>query len=264
MRDAKRLFIWIGGITIGSMFLPTAWGHFGILVPDSPVARRGEPITLRYSTGHPFECQIVDTVAPEKASVLLPDGKTRLDLKSEPKQVDNPEGGKVTVQTLTFTPAERGDHLVVVTTPLHFDEHAGGFVQDELKVLIRVQVQKGWDSVAGQGIELIPLTRPYGLKPGCVLKAQARLHGKPLADAEVEIERYNLVPPKSILEDEALVTQIAKTDVNGYVIATLDEPGWWGVMVTAEDGTKEKDGKAWPVVRRGIMWVYVEGRGIGK
>lgn len=233
-------------------------GHFGILVPEKPAVRRGEPVTLRYFQGHPFECQIVDTEAPEKAEVLLPDGKTRVNLKVEPRRVAGGENGQVTIQTLTFTPSERGDHWVVVRTPLRFDEHAGGFVQDELKVLVRVQVQNGWENTAGQTLELIPLTRPYGLTPGFAFKTQVRLANKPLADANVEIERFNPEPPADVPEDEALVTQVVRTDVNGYGIATLDAPGWWGLMVTAEDGSREKDGKTWPIVRRGILWVHVE------
>lgn len=258
--SGKRLFVGLVGITILQFFLPAARGHFGILVPEPSAVRRGEAVTVRYSTGHPFECQLVNTEPPAKAQVVLPDGRTRVDLKPQPAEVDDVQGGKVTVQTLTFTPTERGDHRVVVTTPLHFDEHAGGFVQDELQVLVRVQVAQGWDRPLGQTLELLPLTRPYGLKPGFAFKAQARLQGKPLADAEVEIERLNPVPPKDIPEDDALITQAARTDVNGYVVCTLDEPGWWGLMVTTEDGTKEKDGKAWPIIRRGILWVKVESK----
>jgi cobalt/nickel transport protein len=258
MRSTRRFLFWLCGITIVHPFLPAAWGHFGILVPVQPAERRGEPVVLRYYTGHPFECELTDTPAPAKAQVILPDGKTRVDLKVEAQQVDDFTGGQVTVQTLTFTPTERGDHLVVVTSPLAFDEHAGGFVQDELKVLVRVQVQKGWDNPAGQRIELLPLTRPYGLRPGFAFKAQARLNGKPIADAEVEIEKLNPTPPEIIPEDDALVTQTVKTDVNGYVVCTLAEPGWWGMMVTAEDGRQERDGKQWPIIRRAIMWVYVD------
>jgi hypothetical protein len=83
-----------------------------------------------------------------------------------------------------------------------------------------------------------------------------RLEG--VADAEVEIERLNPSPPKDIPDDDALVTQVVKTDTNGYFTCTLDEPGWWGVMVSAHDGSKEKDGKSWPIVRRGILWVRVQ------
>lgn len=254
----RRFLFWLGGITIVNCFLPTAWGHFGILIPRQRAVRRGEPVVLRYSTGHPFECELTDTPTPAKAQVIPPDGEARIDLKVEPRRVDDRAGGQVTIQRLTFTPAERGDHWVVVTSPLAFDEHAGGFVQDELKVLVRVQVRKGWDLPAGQRIELLPLTRPYGLRAGFAFKAQALLNGKPLADADVEIEKMNPNPPRKIPEDDALITQTAKTDANGYVLCTLDEVGWWGIMLATEDGTWDKDGKSWPIIRRAVLWVYVE------
>lgn len=258
MTSARRFLFWLGGITILQFFLPAAWGHFGILVPEQPTARRGERVELRYSTGHPFECELADTPAPNKVQVILPDGKTRAEVKVEPRQVEDSGGGKVTVQVLTFTPAERGDHWVVVTGPLHFDEHAGGFVQDELKVLVRVQAQRGWDHPTQQAVELLPLTRPYGLKPGFAFKARALMHGKPLADTQVEIEKLNPTPPAEIPDDDALVTQVARTDSHGYVVCTLDESGWWGLMITTQDGSKDREGKTWPVLRRGILWVHVE------
>jgi cobalt/nickel transport protein len=258
MATRKSFYFCLAGITICPFFLPAAEGHFGILVPAPAAVRKGEPVTLRYWNGHPFECQMLDTEAPEKAQVILPDGKTRVDLEPKPVQVDDGQGGKVTAQSMNFTPTERGDHRVVLTTPLRFDEHAGGFVQDELQVLVRVQVTHGWDSPIGQMLEILPLARPYGLRPGFAFKAQALVKGKPLANAEVEIERLNPSPPKDIPDDDALVTQVVKTDMNGYFTCTLDEPGWWGVMVSAHDGSKEKDGKSWPIVRRGILWVRVQ------
>lgn len=258
MKNGFRFLFGLCGITIINIFLPAAGGHFGILLPEEASVRKGEGVGLRYFSGHPFECQIVDTQPPERVQAVSPGGQTRVGLKTEPKQVDNGEGGKVTVQTMTFNPSERGDHWVVVTSPPRFDEHAGGFVQDELKVLVRVQVTHGWENAVGQTLELVPLSRPYGLKPGHVFKVQARLDGKPLADAMVEIEKFNAKPPERLPEDEALITQVVRSDVNGYVTCTLDEAGWWGLMVTAQVGTREKDGKSWPVVRRGILWVHVE------
>lgn len=254
---ASSSFFVAGIITILNFVLPCARAHFSVLVPDSPAVRAGQEVTIRHYVGHPYECQIVDTREPEKVEVLLPDGQTRIDLRPEPEQVDNFEGGTVTIQTMRFTPSRRGDHLVLLKTPMRFDEHAGGFVQDEVKLILRVQVHQGWDNRADTPIELLPLTRPYGLEPGMAFKARAVLHGKPLVDAEVEIEKYHARPPERIPEDEALITRVVKTDVNGYIVVTLTEPGWWALNVQAEDGAKEKDGKRWPLIRRAQFWLYV-------
>jgi cobalt/nickel transport protein len=251
-------FFRAGGITILFFFLPQAEAHFSILLPDGPAARRGQEVTVRYMKGHPYECQLIDTYGPQRVQLLLPDGRGRVELKAEPRSVVNPAGGKVTIQSITARPAERGDHLVLLTTPMEFDEHAGGFLQDEVKLILRVQATRGWANAAGTPIEIIPLTRPYGLEPGFAFKGQARLGGKPLADAEVQIEPWHAEPPREIPADDAFVTQVVRTDINGYFICTLSRPGWWGMSALAEDGRREKDGRQWPVIRRATLWVQVE------
>ena len=254
-----RLFFGAGGITIVMVLLSrSVLGHFEVLVADKPARRAGEPVRLTYYRGHPFECEILDTEPPERVAVLKPDGKTWVDLKPSPKKVDNFDGGQATVQTLRYTPTERGDHLVALTTKMRFDAHEAVFTQQHLRLTLHVQAQWGWDHVAGLPLELVPLTRPYGLEPGFVVKAQARLGGKPVADAVVEIEKYHARPPKNMPSDDALITRAVKTDVNGYVVATLDEPGWWMLCVTVNDGTKLRDGKPYPVRRQGFLWLYVD------
>jgi hypothetical protein len=64
------------------------------------------------------------------------------------------------------------------------------FLQDSVKVVLHVQAQKGWDAVAGlagSGLELVPLTRPYGLQPGIAFQAQVLADGKPLLDPAPEL-----------------------------------------------------------------------------
>lgn len=259
-QTGRQLFLCRASITIVVLVLTgPAWGHFSILVPEEPAVRAGQGAALLFCEGHPYECQWADTPKPERAEVLLPNGQ-RAPLAIEPRPAKDLDGKPITVHRLSFAPTERGDHLVLVTTPMHFDRHAGGFLQDDVKVDVRVQVQKGWDRAAGMTVELVPLTRPYGWRAGSVFVARAMFKGKPLADAEVEIEQFHPTPPKDIPEDDALITKVVKTDVNGYVICTLDEPGWWAIAVTAEDGTKTHEGKEYPVVRRGILWVKVEER----
>jgi len=39
---------------------------------------------------------------------------------------------------------------------------------------------------------------------------------------------------------------------------TLDEPGWWMVSVSAESGSVTVDGRRFPRLLRGGVWVHVE------
>jgi uncharacterized GH25 family protein len=137
------------------------------------------------------------------------------------------------------------------------------FLQDTVRVVVHVQTQKGWDRrSSNHGIDITPLTRPYGLQPGMVFQAIFENHQlnstrEAVVNALVEIEHYNSKPPKDLPPDEQ-VTRTAKTDPNGVVTCTLTEPGWWCIAGYHVEGQKEHDGKEYPIRHRAIHWVFVD------
>src|SRR4051794_27670748 len=91
--------------------------HFNMLLPQSAAGKKGEPVTLTYQWGHPFEHQLFDAPAPESVVVLGPDGE-KTDLTKSLEQVALPGGEKkVTAYRLKFTPPQRGDYVFVLRTP---------------------------------------------------------------------------------------------------------------------------------------------------
>src|SRR5262249_55977711 len=157
-----------------------------------------------------------------------------------------------------FRPAERGDYVFALTTPPIWMEEEQEFFHDTVKVVLHVQAQKGWDAAVGQGFEMTPLTRPYGLQPGMVFQAQASLDGEPSARALVELARYNATPPKHLPADEH-ITRSVRADPNGVATCTLTEPGWWGITAQRETSEqREYKGKKYPVKQRATLWVYVD------
>lgn len=256
----------------------SAEAHFNMLLSDKPSAKKDEAVTLTYQWGHPFEHQLFDAPAPESLSVRAPDGKTT-DLTKSLKKTTVPTAGgkKVTAYQLKLTPDQRGDYVFLLKTPPIWMEEEEEFFQDTVKTVLHVQAQKGWDAVVSQDIEAMPLTRPYGLQPGMVFQAQAKalqylpFEGKPgqlrppnwpvrlqpLAGALVEVERYNPVAPKELPPDEQ-ITRAVKTDPGGVATCTLTESGWWSVTAHRDGGTREREGKKYPVLRRATLWVFVD------
>ena len=55
--------------------LSSARAHYNMLLPEKQSVKRGEPVTLLYQWGHPFEHQLFDAPAPQKVLVFSPDGK---------------------------------------------------------------------------------------------------------------------------------------------------------------------------------------------
>jgi cobalt/nickel transport protein len=236
--------------------------HYQMLLPETPSAKRGPPVTVFYQWGHPFEHQLFEAPAPRAVFVIGPGGgKMDLTKKLEAFSVRGAEGKQVTAYRFRFTPKFRCDYVVVLETPPIWMPEEKVFFQDTARVVVHVQDQDGWDAATGQDFELVPLTRPYGLQPGMVFQARALLYEgrKSAAGLLVEVEHYNPVPPKVLPSDEQ-ITRTAKTDPNGVVTCSLPEAGWWAVTALRPGGQLRRQGQDYPVRQRTTFWVYVEER----
>jgi cobalt/nickel transport protein len=246
--------------------------HYNILLPSSPAAKKGEPVAFTYQWGHPFEHELFDAPSPACVLVLTPDGKRQELTKSLEKfKVPGGDGKDVTAFRLTYTPDVRGDHTIVLHTPPIWLEESKEYVQDIVKVVLHVQVQKSWDMPSDKDFQLVPLTRPYGLLPGMTFQGRVavpRIRGdgpdpdltpRPVAGALIEFERYHAVKPKELPEDE-LITFKTKADVNGVFTCSFPDPGWWCVTAQRDAGTRERDGKPYPLRQRATLWLHVDAR----
>lgn len=253
MRYPLPLSLFILGLVVSA-----SQAHFNMLLPEKASSPRGVPVTVLHQWGHPFEHQLFDSPGPISAFALTPDGKN-LDLtqRFEKVTVVTGQGKKVTAYRLTYTPEVRGDHVLGLRTPPIWMAEEEEFLQDTVKVVLHVQTQKGWDTSLDQGLDLVPLTRPYGLQPGMVFQVEARDGGKPLARSLVEIERYNRAVPRQLPPDEH-ITRTVRTDGHGVATCTLTESGWWSLTIEKDAGTREHQGKKYPVRQRCTFWVHVD------
>lgn len=242
------------------LFAGSAAAHFNMVLPQTASAKKGEALTLTYQWGHPFEHQLFDAPQPLSLIVVAPDGK-KSELTDKLTKTTRKSGSKAaTAYQLRFTPDQRGDYLFVLRTPPIWMEEDSEFLQDAVRVTLHVQAQKGWDTVSEDDFELSPLTRPYGLQPGMVFQAQLQEKTKTLGrrgGTLVEIERYNATAPAKLPPDEQ-ITHTVKTDPNGVATTTLTEPGWWCLTAARSQGTRMRDGKAYPLRQRCTLWVFVD------
>ncbi len=272
----------LGVLATVLVFVSSATAHCNMLLPDKHSVKKGEEVTFTYQWGHPYEHQLFDAPKPTSVYVLSPDGKkTDLTKALEKATVAAGDKKEVTVYRFHFKPSERGDYVFVLQAARIWMEEEGEFLQDRVQVVLHVQTQHGWDgTLEDNGLELAPLTRPYGLQPGMVFQAQAFYRTKNpvggpnkkgayvdnpsgvLAKALVEIERYNAAPPKELPPDE-VITRAAKTDPNGVVTCTLSEPGWWCIAVQRL-GIFSNDGQDKPICHRAILWVFVDDKSTAK
>jgi cobalt/nickel transport protein len=253
----KRLLVCTSSLLFVGVLAGLAQAHYNMLFPDRPVVKRGEPANVMYQWGHPFEHQLFDAPVPHQFLVLGPDGQKADLLANLEKEQPAANGESPITYRCRFTPRLRGDYLFLLQTPPIWMEEDQEFLEDLVKVVLHVQVQKGWDRVAGEPFELVPLTRPYGLEPGTVFQVQALAEGKPLAASQVEVEHYNPSPPRELPPDEQ-ITRVVKTQPGGVATCTLTQPGWWCLTAQRDHGQREHNGKAYPVRQRATLWVFVD------
>lgn len=244
---------------------PAARAHYHMLLPDRPAVKAGETVTVTYQFGHPFESQLFDADKPVRATAFAPDGKaTDLLPTLEAVKLAGPDGKTVAGYRCPFTPSGRGDYTLLFESPPVWMDDEKHFVRDVARVVIHVQAQAGWDAhhAEPKAFALVPMTRPYGLRPGTVFQARAGT-AEQAGTHLVEVERYNLAPPRALPPEEQ-ITLALKTDERGVATCTLPDPGWWALTATRQLGpkgkrpTRDRDGKAYPVVERATLWVFVD------
>lgn len=220
----------------------SALAHFPILLPVTPWGRQGQALELVYTFGHPFEGDRAPAARPARFKVFPPT-QPPIDLLPGLGAAAATEQAEWRAR---FTPAERGDHVVALAGPAR--EHEGKRFQDFVKVVVHVpSVQRGWDRVVGDPLEVVPLTRPYAVPVGSTFRAEVLADGAPLVHAAVEVEYRHEAPPEP-LPPEPFITRVERTDRAGAFATTLDLAGWWILSATRET---ERG------VQRASLWVHV-------
>ena len=236
-----------------------AFAHFPMLIHDSPFANVNGVVNLMFAVGHPYEQEYADPSMPEKVTALLPTGQT-VDLTASLTE------GTYTVDELTanvfeftFTPEQPGDYIIALDSKPEYGLN-NTLYQEFLKVCVHAQEQNGWEQRTGQPLEIVPLTRPYGMEEGYVFTGQLLKGDEPLAGVEIEIEQFLVhVPKVEDLPPEPLITKIVKTDPNGVFSHTLPHPGWWIFAASVEDaGEVTKDGSIYTLSGLTGLWIHVE------
>lgn len=224
----------------------SAWAHFPIALPAELFLKKGQTTRVTWAYGHPYEVEKAPAAKPLRARLFPPQGDP---VALSPLALP----GKPARWAFDVTPAQRGDHLLLVEgAPL---SHGKDTVADFVKLVLPVSgVERGWDRAAGAPLEIVPLTRPYGLPNQVTVRAQVLRAGKPLPGAIVLFERRNEVAPTQ-LPNPAFITRSEKTDAQGVFSASLSGPCWWILAVEAPTGEKSPQGGQ--VVQRASLWLHV-------
>lgn len=151
-----------------------------------------------------------------------------------------------------------GLYQFIIETRPWWNEAAQRYDQHYVKSFLPVYgVESGWEYPAGLPVEIVPLSRPFGLSNPCLFSGRVLDHGKARAGAQVRAQRINLencVVPSRWHED----TTVRAND-RGEFSLILNRPGWWCCTAIVE-GTplKGHDGDPRPLQIGSSVWVYVD------
>ena len=163
---------------------------------------------------------------------------------------------KYTFWQAFFKIKKPGDYIFYVEPSPYWEPAEESFIIHYTKVIVNAMgLEKGWDTEIGLPIEIVPLTRPYGLWTGNTFQGIVKVNGKPLPYAEVEVEYYN--EKHSVkAPSEPYITQVIKADSKGVFTYTMPKAGWWGFAALFTAPYKLiHNGKKYPVELGGVIWI---------
>jgi len=230
-----------------------AYAHYPILLLNkSPIAvKQRDSVAFFYGRGHLYKREWSKSPKPDWVKVVNFDGMTR-DVSSKLQS----EGKHYKFSLQLNRP---GDTWVVVHTPLEWSDHDMCWVETTLRSVVHIGFSKGWQEPLGLAkLEMLPLTRPYGLLPGDVMRVKVMKSGKPVPNQMVYAERYYNKPPAGEAPPIELLMRSAQTDGGGAAGITLRKSGWWVIFTVLDDGEQTIKGKKGLVQREDALWVHVE------
>jgi cobalt/nickel transport protein len=245
---------WLLTAALVLMVAGPVFAHFGMLIPSKATVSKADPRTadLQVSFSHPMEMVGMDMAKPKAFDVMTGGSKEDLLGTMKPAQVM----GKA-AWTSQYTFKKPGVYIFQMEPEPYWEPAEDSFIVHYTKVVVPAfGDEEGWDKEVGHKIEIVPLTRPFGLYAGNVFQGIVKLDGKKMPYAEVEIEFYNK-DEKAEPPTEYMVTQVVKSDRNGVFTYAAPKAGWWGfAALTTADFKLKKEGKDKAVEIGGVIWVY--------
>ncbi len=227
--------------------------HFQEILPSTDIVPEEgtRTVALDLIFTHPMEGgPTMDMGQPVQFGVLANGEKVDLRASLRPRKVD----GK-TAYSSAYAVREPGDYVFFLEPASYWEPVERKHILHYAKVVVGFGSSEGWDAMVGFPIEIQPLTRPYGLWTGNLFRGVVKKDGKPLPNAEVEIEWKN--DGSVHAPADPFVTQIVKTDDAGVFAYAMPRAGWWAFNAVSEADMPEAapDGKPAPLEIGGTIWV---------
>lgn len=230
----------------------SASAHFGMAIPSTPVVEEQEDatITVELSFSHPMERAGMPLAKPKAVQVVVDGRSDDVAAALRPVRVMEHDAWR-----FDYTVKRPGVYAVVMEPEPYWEPAEDCFIVHYTKTYVAAfGEEEGWDEPIGLKTEIVPLTRPFGNYAGNVFQGLVLLDGKPVANAEVEVEYYNR-DGKYAAPNEYMVTQVVKADANGVFTYGIPFAGWWGfAALNTADEQMTHEGEPKDIELGAVLW----------
>lgn len=268
----KRLLTTALAFVMALGFSATASAHFMMVNTPEIALEKATDLDMRIVFTHPAEAgHTMDMGGVKEFYALYKRGEnkaSKIDFKQHLKEIDwsNPESKGKAFSALIPRKEIRsmGDYTFVVVPGYYYEKEEDVYMQQITKLIVNVGgIPGNWNEPAGLPCEIVPLIKPYGVWTGNVFKARVLSNGKPVANAEVEVEymshmpnfKTNSMPEKSSVDypHDAFITQTIFSDEQGYITFGIPKAGWWGFAALGVGPETTYEGKE--LSQDAVIWV---------
>jgi len=241
-----------------------AMAHFQMVyTPESALEKAG-PIDLKLVFTHPFEAgHTMKMEKPERFFVVRKGRKKDLLDTLKPIQWTSLTNSAAAYEA-EYRLRGMGDNVFCLVPSPYYEAQEDIYIQQMTKMVVNTAgFPTDWDAEVGLPAEIVPLDKPYALWTGNVFRGVVKSNGKPVPNAEIEVEYMNHRPlmahnafaQQAAVEapQDALVTMTIRADADGKFVFGIPRAGWWGFCalgVGPADEYKEKE-----LSQDAVIWV---------
>lgn len=245
-----------------------AMAHFQIVYTPEIALNNGGNLDFKIVFTHPFSAgHTMDMGEPEEFYVIhsKDDKNTKTDLMGALKPIDwTSQGHKGRAYEATVKIRKMGDHILVFKPAPYLEKEEDIYIQQITKVIANIGgVPGAWNEPLGLPAEIQPLNKPYAMWTGNVFRGVVLKEGKPVPNAEIEVEYMNHPPQmdqnkfseKGEVEapQASFETMTIFADKDGEFSFGIPRSGWWGFCALGVGTATEYKGKE--LSQDAVIWI---------
>jgi cobalt/nickel transport protein len=259
----KKTVVVLAGLMVLALTVP-AMAHFQMIYTPEAALEKAESIDLKLVFTHPFEAgHTMDMGRPEQFFVVRKGKKKDLLATLKPITWASLTNSGAAYET-THKLRGMGDNVFCLVPSPYYEAEEESYIQQITKMVVNTAgFPTDWDADVGLPAEIVPLDKPYALWTGNVFRGIVKSNGKPLPDAEIEVEYMNHQPlmdkntfaKKASVEapQDAFVTMTIKANANGEFAFGIPKAGWWGFCALGVGPAKAHKGKE--LSQDAVIWI---------